>query len=129
MNEIIALMKSSIGNTVLRTVNCSVENFSPPAASLIRGLRKALVSPFTTPANAAPITTPTAISTTFPRRMNFLKPSSIPITSNSNCGQCKAEKKEGQAQRPSKSELQPRSGGRMQPTAQAVGREEVRDQP
>ena len=36
-----------------------------------------LVSAVTTPPNAAPITTPTAISTTFPRRMNFLNPSSI----------------------------------------------------
>src|SRR5208282_1099904 len=48
-----------------------------PVASLIRGFRNADVNPATTLANAAPMTTPTAISTTFPRRMNFLKPSSI----------------------------------------------------
>src|SRR5579864_7793691 len=77
-NEMQALMKLSSGNATPRTVNWSDVNFSPPpVASLMRGFRKAEVSPPTTPANAAPITTPTAISTTFPRRMNFLKPSSI----------------------------------------------------
>src|SRR5580700_9503006 len=73
-----ALMKLSRGNTTPRTVNWSDENFSPPpVASLIRGFRNADVSPPTTLANAAPITTPTAMSTTLPRRMNFLNPSSI----------------------------------------------------
>src|SRR5579863_385996 len=43
----------------------------------MNGVSRSLVSAVTTPPNAAPITTPTAISTTFPRRMNFLKPSSI----------------------------------------------------
>src|ERR1700677_1901309 len=76
-----ALMKLSRGNATLWIVNCNVENFSPPPdASLIRGLRKAEVSPPTTPAKAAPMTTPTAISTTLPRRMNFLKPSSMGIS-------------------------------------------------
>src|SRR5580700_3707878 len=78
INEMQALMKLSRGNATPRTVNSSDENFSPPpVASLISGFRKAAVSPPTTPANAAPITTPTAMSTTLPRRMNFLKPSSI----------------------------------------------------
>src|SRR5580704_11822797 len=73
-----ALMKLSRGNATPRTVNWSEENFSPPpVASLISGFRNADVSPPTTLANAAPITTPTAISTTLPRRMNFLNPSSI----------------------------------------------------
>src|ERR1700733_8312643 len=77
-NEMQELMKLSRGNATPRTVNSSDENFSPPpVASLISGFRNADVSPPTTLANAAPITTPTAMSTTLPRRMNFLKPSSI----------------------------------------------------
>src|SRR5580658_3249852 len=82
-----ALMKLSRGNTTPRTVNWSDENFSPPpVASLISGFRNADVSPPTTLANAAPITTPTAMSTTLPRRMNFLNPSSID-TSNKDRSQ------------------------------------------
>src|SRR5580704_16309334 len=82
-----ALMKLSRGNATPRTVNWSEENFSPPpVASLISGFRNADVSPPTTLANAAPITTPTAISTTLPRRMNFLNPSSID-TSRTDCPQ------------------------------------------
>src|SRR5580704_4505907 len=54
--------------------------------SAIRGVRKAFVISVTTPPNAAPITTPTAISTTLPRRMNFLNPSSI-STSEQDWGQ------------------------------------------
>src|SRR5579864_6463476 len=64
----------------------------------IRGVINALLKPATTPPNAAPITTPTAISTTFPRRMNFLKPSNIlcPLA-KLECGQCKSEGAAGQA--------------------------------
>src|ERR1700733_10963156 len=77
-NEMQELMKFSRGNETPRTANSSDENFSPPpVASLISGFRNADVSPPTTLANAAPITTPTAMSTTLPRRMNFLNPSSI----------------------------------------------------
>src|SRR5580692_4529035 len=88
-----ALMKLSSGNATPRIVNWSVENFSPPpVASLISGLRNAEVSPPTTPAKAAPITTPTAISTTFPRRMNFLNPSNIavPLQNRSAGNVCQA---------------------------------------
>src|SRR5579859_6607596 len=58
---------------------------------------KSFVSAVTTPPNAAPITTPTAISTTFPRRMNFLNPSSITVPLRNGCGQCKSGRAGGQA--------------------------------
>src|ERR1700737_2873748 len=48
-----------------------------PTSAAISGVSRSLVSAVTTPPNAAPITTPTAISTTFPRRMNFLNPSNM----------------------------------------------------
>ena len=45
----------------------------------ISGVMMSLTSVWTTPVNAAPMTMPTARSTTLPRRMNFLKqPSSLP---------------------------------------------------
>src|SRR5258708_16610723 len=53
-----------------------------PTIAAISGVNRSFVSAVITPPKAAPITTPTAISTTFPRRMNFLKPSSIGWTSS-----------------------------------------------
>src|ERR1700731_2417701 len=50
-----------------------------PTMAAISGVNRSFVSAVTTPPQAAPITTPPAISTTFPRRMNFLKPSSIRV--------------------------------------------------
>src|SRR5579885_2271054 len=43
----------------------------------IRGVRRSLVKAETTVAKAAPTTTPTAMSITFPRRINCLNPLSI----------------------------------------------------
>src|SRR5580658_6995061 len=48
-----------------------------PTMAAIKGVSRSLVNAVTTPPNAAPITTPTAMSTTLPRRINFLNPSSI----------------------------------------------------
>ncbi len=45
----------------------------------IRGVRRSLVRAVTTDPNAAPITTPTARSTTLPRKINCLKPDSMTI--------------------------------------------------
>src|SRR5580765_1089358 len=57
----------------------------------IRGVSRSVVRAVTTPPKAAPMTTPTAISTTFPRRMNFLNPLNITSSSlKSGCRQCKA---------------------------------------
>src|SRR3954463_14936033 len=50
----------------------------PPTAAPMSGVRKSLTSELTTAVNAAPMTTPIARSTTLPRRMNFLKPSTCP---------------------------------------------------
>src|SRR5215469_4381840 len=43
----------------------------------MNGVSRSLVKAVTTLANAAPITTPTAMSTTLPRRMNCLNPLSM----------------------------------------------------
>src|SRR5579863_3791305 len=48
-----------------------------PAIAAIRGVRRSFVNAVTTPPKAAPITTPTARSTTFPRNRNCLKPPAI----------------------------------------------------
>src|SRR5712691_3298094 len=53
--------------------------------------------PVTTPPKAAPITTPTAISTTLPRRMNFLKPSNMEKPPNKIGRKCMTRKSAGQA--------------------------------
>src|SRR5580700_7919432 len=58
---------------------------------------KALVSATTTLPKAAPMTTPTAISTTFPRRMNFLNPLNMALhPPKLTAGQCKAGAARGQ---------------------------------
>src|SRR5438876_3358081 len=72
-----ALMKSPTGNGVPRILNPRYEKSGFPTTAAISGVSKSLVSAVTIPPNAAPITTPTAISTTFPRRINFLNPSSM----------------------------------------------------
>src|SRR5208282_28050 len=73
-----ALIKSPTGKGVPLKLNARLEKSEClPTRAPIRGVSKSLVNAATTPPKAAPITTPTAISTTLPRRMNFLKPSSI----------------------------------------------------
>src|SRR5215468_8086712 len=67
-----------------------------PTTVPISGVRKSLVRAPTTEANAAPITTPTAISTTFPRRINFLKPSSMSRPPQLSGRHSNAARQEGQ---------------------------------
>src|SRR6266576_6091352 len=76
--EMVWLMKSPTLNTLPRILKLRVAK-SPvlPTIAPIRGVSRSLVNAETTVAKAAPITTPTAMSITLPRRMNFLKPSSI----------------------------------------------------
>src|SRR6266850_4122408 len=72
------LMKSPTLNRLSRILKPRVAK-SPvlPTIAPIKGVSRSLVNAPTTVAKAAPITTPTAMSMTLPRRMNFLKPSSI----------------------------------------------------
>src|SRR5262249_52239311 len=71
-------MRSPTLNTWPRKLKLKVAK-SPvlPTNAPISGVRRSLVNAPTTVAKAAPMTTPTAISTTLPRRMNFLKPLSM----------------------------------------------------
>src|SRR5580693_9497131 len=70
-------MKSPTGKTVLPTVKLIDEKSGLPTRAAISGVSKSLVRAVTTPPKAAPITTPTAISITLPRRMNCLNPLSM----------------------------------------------------
>src|SRR5215469_9120329 len=89
-------MKSPTGKGVLPMLNPSEEKSGLPTTAEINGVSRSFVRAVTTPPNAAPITTPTAISTTFPRRMNFLKPSSISRPPQSSGRHCNAARQEGQ---------------------------------
>ena len=60
--------------------------FSMSAA--MRGMTKSLTSAVTTAPNAAPMTTATARSKTFPRSMNCLKPCSMARPPKSGGGPC-----------------------------------------
>src|SRR2546421_2203549 len=60
-------------------VKLMAEKSGLPTIAAIRGVSRSLVKAVTTVAKAAPMTTPTAISTTLPRRMNCLKPLSMGI--------------------------------------------------
>src|SRR6267154_3060689 len=75
-----------------------------PTTAAISGVNRSFVSAVTTPPKAAPITTPTAISTTFPRRMNFLKPSSIGASDKIGA-KCMTGEREGQVRRAAGQEL------------------------
>src|SRR5439155_27313394 len=75
--EIAALMKSPTANTELLMVKVMAEKSGLPTMAAMKGVSRSLVKAVTTPAKAAPITTPTAISMTFPRKMNCLKPLSM----------------------------------------------------
>src|SRR5205807_825158 len=90
-------MKCPIGKREPWTVNWTAEKSGLPTIAAMSGVSKSVVSAVTTPPKAAPITTPTAISTTFPRRMNFLNPLSIMVgLPQFKCGQCKAGTAGGQ---------------------------------
>src|SRR5579864_7767202 len=79
--EMTALIKSPTRNTLPRMSYLRLEKSGSFTSAPMNGVNKPFVSEPTTPPNAAPITTPTAISTTFPRRMNFLNPSNIAVPS------------------------------------------------
>src|SRR5437588_10430620 len=70
-------MKSPTANMLPLIVNLMAEKSGLPTRAAMKGVKRSLVKAPTTPANAAPITTPTAMSTTLPRRMNCLNPLSI----------------------------------------------------
>src|SRR5437868_9721547 len=53
-------------------VNCSAVKSCLPPMAAIKGVTRSATNPFTTAVNAAPITMPTARSTTFPRSRNSL---------------------------------------------------------
>src|SRR5271165_386412 len=76
-NETTVLMKSPTGNTVLPTVKVIEEKSGLPTRAAMSGVSRSLVRAVTTPPKEAPITTPTAISITLPRRMNCLNPLSM----------------------------------------------------
>src|SRR5580704_15256964 len=63
-NETTALMKSPTGNGVPLTLKPTPEKSGFPTTAAISGVSKSLVNAVTTDPNAAPITTPTARSTT-----------------------------------------------------------------
>src|ERR1700692_2950808 len=70
-----------MANRLPLTVNLMAEKSGFPAIAAISGVSRSLVKADTTEAKAAPITTPTAISITLPRRMNCLNPLSL----NTSC--------------------------------------------
>src|ERR1035438_2657755 len=72
-----AVMKSPIGKTVLPTEKEIAVKSGLPATRAMRGLIRSLTRAVTTVPKAAPITTPTARSTTLPRKMNCLKPDNM----------------------------------------------------
>src|SRR5580704_15803872 len=72
-----ALTKSPRANMLPLTVNLMAEKSGLPTIAAISGVSRSLVKAETTAANAAPMTTPTAMSITLPRRMNCLNPLSM----------------------------------------------------
>src|SRR5579862_5040646 len=72
-----ALMKWPRANTLPFTVKLMAEKSGLPTSAAMSGVSKSAVKAETTVAKAAPITTPTAISMTLPRKINCLNPLSI----------------------------------------------------
>src|SRR5882762_8460771 len=70
-------MKSPIGNTVPRIAKEILVKSGLPTRSAMMGLMMSLTSAVMIVPNAAPMTTPTARSTTLPRKINCLKPDNI----------------------------------------------------
>jgi hypothetical protein len=69
-----ALRKSPYRNLLLLIAKLNPEKSGILAMAPIKGVRRSFTIADTSPAKAAPITTPTAKSTTFPRNRNCLKP-------------------------------------------------------
>src|SRR6185369_14621562 len=76
-NDTNALIKSPTGNGVPLMVKLIDEKSGLPTMAAMSGVSRSLVKAVTTDPKAAPMTTPTAKSTTLPRRMNCLKPLSM----------------------------------------------------
>ena len=76
-NEISALKKSPTKNLLPLTVKTSPEKFGVPPKAPINGVIISLTSASTIFPNAAPITTATARSTTFPRNIKSRNPFNI----------------------------------------------------
>src|ERR1700692_3017729 len=73
INAISALMNSPYANLLWLIVNDSVEKSGLPMIAATIGVNRSFTRAVTTAPNAAPITIPTARSTTFPRSKNALK--------------------------------------------------------
>src|ERR1700687_2555326 len=76
-NDTTALTKSPTGNGVPLMAKLMEEKSGLPTSAAMSGVSKSLVKAVTTDPKAAPMTTPTARSTTLPRRMNCLNPLSM----------------------------------------------------
>lgn len=76
-NEIIALIKCPYINLLPLTVKKSPLKSGTFAIAAMKGVSRSVTSAVTTVPNAAPITTPTARSTTFPLSKNCLNSCSI----------------------------------------------------
>src|SRR6476660_3900857 len=85
-NDTTALMKSPTGNGVPLIVKLIAEKSGLPTIAAIRGVSRSLVKAVTTEPKAAPMTTPTARSTTLPRRMNCLNPLSMGMNLQNTSG-------------------------------------------
>ena len=75
INEINALIKSPYIIFVPPNEKYKEESLPFPLMMVMIGVKKLLTNDDTTELKAAPITTPTARSTTLPRKINFLNPS------------------------------------------------------
>jgi len=75
IKEINALIKSPYIIFEPATVKYSEDSLPLPLIIVIIGVKKLFTKEETTVLKAAPITTPTARSTTLPRKINFLNPS------------------------------------------------------
>src|SRR5439155_22596449 len=97
-NDTTALMNTPTPNRLLLIVKASAEKSGTPPRAPISGVIKLLTNASTTSLNAAPTTTATARSTTFPRSRNLLKPD-MPLPSRLECAQHRAARSPRQAPR------------------------------
>lgn len=79
-NEMSALMKSPYMNWLPWIVNVSPEKFGALNIAAIKGVMRSFTNDETIVPKDAPTTTPTARSTTLPRRINCLNPEKTPPT-------------------------------------------------
>src|SRR5580704_932294 len=93
-----ALTKSPRANMLPLMVNLMAEKSGLPTIAAISGVSRSLVKADTTEANAAPMTTPTAMSITLPRRMNCLNPLSMDLPSFGHGGHSTANHRRRQGQ-------------------------------